>query len=100
MTNLDEEGGHMEERHKLTRKYLISLSEGLYLVSNLFQNPMQSSFAEEVSPLNLRKDQWNRIIEANVHQRLCHVFESEKEFIKWLAGTHYNMNKNKKQLAH
>lgn len=57
----------------------MSLPEGFYLVSNIFKNSMQSSFAEKVAPINLRKDQWNRIIEANVHQRLCHIFETEKE---------------------
>lgn len=90
----------MADRHKLTRKYLMSLSEGLYLVSNLYLNPMQSYFAEEVAPLNLRKDQWKRIIEANAHQRLCYVFESEKEYKKWLADINYNISKNKKKVVH
>ena len=65
----------MYDRHKLTRKYLMSLPEGVYLVSNIFPtNPMQSRFAEKVAPPNLRKDQWNRIIKADVHQRLCSCF--------------------------
>ena len=90
----------MYERHKLTRKYLMGLPEGLFLVSNLGLSPMQSSFAEKVVPLNLRKDQWNRIIEAGVDQRLCHVFESEKEYTKWLSEVNYNIDKNKKKLMH
>ena len=78
----------------------MSLSEGLYLVSNLFPNPMQSSFVEEVAPLNLRKDQWNRIVAANIHQRLCNVFETKKEYENWLSEANYNISKNKKKVVH
>jgi len=73
----------MEERHKLTRKYFMSLTEGLYLVSNPMYNSMQPFFAEKVAPLNLRKDQWDRIKNVNADQRLCNVFESKKEYTKW-----------------
>jgi len=76
------------------------LPKGFYLVSNIFKNSMQSSFAEKVAPINLRKDQWNRIIEANVHQRLCHIFETEKEYQNWLSALNYNIGKNKKKIAH
>jgi len=59
----------MKASYKLTKKYLMSLPEWFYLVSNIFsQNPMQSRFAEKVAPLKLRKDQWNRIIEVSVQQ--------------------------------
>jgi hypothetical protein len=90
----------MKDSYKLTKKYLMSLPEGFYLVSNIFKNSMQSSFAEKVAPINLRKDQWNRIIEANVHQRLCHIFETEKEYQNWLSALNYNIGKNKKKIAH
>jgi hypothetical protein len=47
-------GGKMDNRHKLTKKYLMSLPEGVYLVSNIFpENVMQPIFAEKVVPLNL-----------------------------------------------
>jgi hypothetical protein len=78
----------------------MSLPEGFYLVSNIFENPMQSIFAEKVTPLNLRKDQWNKIMEADVHQRLCHIFETEKEYQNWLSALNYNSSKNKKKIAH
>ena len=90
----------MADSQKLTKKYLMSLPEGLYLVSNLFFNPMQSSFIEKVAAPNLRKDQWNRIVEADVHQRLCHVFETEKEYENWLSEANYNISKNKKKVSH
>ena len=75
----------MHERHKLTREYLMSLTEGLYLVSNPMYNSMQPFFAEKVAPLNLRKDQWERIKNVAADQRLCNVFESEPEHIKQRA---------------
>ena len=78
----------------------MSLPEGVYLVSNILKNPMQSSFAEKVAPLKLRKSQWNRIIESNVQQRLCHVFDTEDEYKKWLTDLNYNISKNKKKIAH
>jgi hypothetical protein len=91
----------MHNRNKLTKKYLMSLPEGVYLVSNIYpNNPMQSRFAEKVTPPNLRKDQWDRIIKADVHQRLCDIFETEDEYKKWLTDLNYNISKNKKKVAH
>lgn len=90
----------MGDRHKLTKKYLMSLPEGLYLVSNIHENPMQSRFAERVAPLNIRNIQWNRIVEIDVQQNLCHVFETEDEYKKWLAEMNYNISKNKKKVTH
>ncbi len=84
----------MGEKRKLTREYLMSLKEGLYLVSNIMYNS-QPYFAEKVAPLNLRKDQWDRIKKADVHQRLCHVFESEKEYTKWRAEINNNEERHK-----
>jgi hypothetical protein len=90
----------MKDSYKLTKKYFMTLPEGFYLVSNIFKNIMQSIFAEKVAPLNFRKDQWNRIIEADAHQRLCHIFETEKEYQNWLSALNYNIGKNKKKIAH
>ena len=90
----------MKDSYKLTKKYLMSLPEGFYLVSNIFENIMLASFAEKVAPLNLRKDQWNRIVNADVHQRVCHVFETEEEYQNWLAALNYNIDKNRKKIAH
>ena len=44
-------------RSKLTKKFFMELPDGLYMVSNVFHNPMQSIFAEEVVPPQLREDQ-------------------------------------------
>jgi len=90
----------MGERHKLTKTYLMSLPEGSYMVSNLFLNPMRSSFAEEVAPLNMRIHQWDRIIAADVQQKLCIVFESEAEFQKWLGELNYHIDKGEKHPIH
>jgi hypothetical protein len=90
----------MEDRHKLTKKYFMSLPEGFYLVSNTFPNPMQPRFAEKVTPLNQREDQWNSIVEAKVQQRLCHVFKTENEYKNWLSESNYDISKNKEKVTH
>ncbi len=90
----------MEDNHKLTKRYLMSLQEGLFLVSNVFPNSMQSAFAEKVAPLNLRNDQWYRIIAAGVDQRLCYIFNTEKEYTKWLAKVKPSSSMKKKLTVH
>ena len=95
--NYKYKGDDMQERHKLTRKYLMSLAEGLYLVSNLMHNSTQSYFTEKVAPLKLRKGQWDRIKNVNADQRLCNVFKSKKEYKKWLVGYNNNINENNKR---
>jgi hypothetical protein len=81
----------MKDSYKLTKKYLMSLPERFYLVSDIFENIMQASFAEKVAPLDLRKKQWNRIVKGDVHQRICHLFETEEEYRNWLSALNYNL---------
>jgi len=90
----------MDNIHKLTKKYFMSLPEGSFLVSNIVKNSMQPVFAEKVIPLNLRKNQWDRIVEVGAQQRECHIFETEMEFKNWLSELNYNISKNKKKIDH
>jgi len=89
-----------EEVHNLTRKYLMSLTEGLYLVSSRFHISKQScfaDFAEKVAPLKLRKDQWDRIKKVNADQKPCLVFKSKKEYTKWLVELNNKINESNKR---
>jgi len=92
--NYKYKGDDMHERHKLTRKYLMSLTEGLYLVSNLWHNSTQPYFAENVAPINLREKQWDRIKNVNADQRLCNVFKSKKEHTKWREQFNNNIKED------
>ena len=79
----------------------MSLPEGVYLVSDIFpENVMQPIFAEKVVPLNLWEKQWDRIIKANAHQRICDIFETEDEYKKWMAEANYIVSKHKKIISH
>ncbi len=71
---------------KLTQKHLISLSEGQFLVSNIFTRAGVPVFAEWVAPMRARNDQWSRIQLAGGDQRNCHVFRSEDDYRRWLSG--------------
>lgn len=67
---------------KLTKKFLMKIPDGLYLVSNLVDNKAKSIFIEKVSPLSEREAQWKRILSASVNQRKCHVFKTEEDYEK------------------
>jgi hypothetical protein len=67
-------------RQKLTKRFFMSLSEGLYLSSNTYIQRGCPSFSERVSPPSEREQQWERILIAGVNGRLCNVFASEADF--------------------
>ena len=63
---------------KLTKKFLMDLDEGLYLISNVTDNFYKPIFSEKVVPLRDRDEQWKRIKTLEVNHRLCEVFKSKK----------------------
>jgi hypothetical protein len=65
---------------KLTKKFLMGIEEGLFLVSNIGHTPLQPVLAEKVAPINNREYQWARIIEVGANNRLCHVFKSKVDY--------------------
>ena len=70
---------------KLTKKFLMSLPSGLYLMSNLVGQDRDSVFREYVlSPLDERKKQWDRIKLAGADNRLCRIFKTEKQACDWI----------------
>lgn len=56
----------------------MELPAGKYLVSNLYVSRLESKYAEEIASLGEREQQWKRIVEAGVSQRLCRVFKNEE----------------------
>ena len=73
---------------KLTKKFLMSLPKGIYLMSNLVGQDRDSVFREYVlSPLSEREKQWQKIKLAGADSRLCRLFKTENQALDWIEGT-------------
>jgi hypothetical protein len=68
---------------KLTKKYFMELPEGVYLVSNVYEDNNMPAYEDEVSPLLKREEQWGKIVESYADQRLCNVFKTKTDYIDW-----------------
>lgn len=75
---------------KLTKKLFMQLTSGHYIVSNIYVASSQSAFEEVISPQGEREEQWKRIVLAYAGQRSCRVFESKKDYLKWLFQMHHD----------
>jgi len=71
---------------KLTKKFLMGLPEGVWLISNVGDSPYEPVFAETVLPLEEREGQWKRIVAASVSQQMCYVFPSKDDHRAWVAS--------------
>lgn len=72
---------------KLTRRYLMSLAEGLYVVSNCYERvspgAVRPILMEPVASQEERAAQWERVKAVYAHGRSCDVFESQAHFKDW-----------------
>jgi hypothetical protein len=69
----------------LTKKFLMSLPNGVFIVSNVVHSLVEPVFAEYVlSPATERERQWEKIVSLGCNGRLCHVFKSEQEAIQFI----------------
>jgi hypothetical protein len=78
----------MDELHsaKLTKKFLMSLPNGVYLMSNLAATRNKPVFSEYIiSPITEREKQWARIKLAGANNRLCRIFKTEKQAFDWIS---------------
>lgn len=71
-------------RKRLTLKFLKSLPDGVYVISNVGYQPSPKSrpvplFVEPVAGQGSRRDQWARIKNAGADGRLCQVVDSAKD---------------------
>jgi hypothetical protein len=73
-------GEDLRVRHeRLTKKLLISLTEGKFVASNVWEGGVPV-FAEHVSPVQEREEQWRRVVAANADQELCEIYPNETAF--------------------
>lgn len=77
---------------KLTKRFLMELPEGAYLVSNVYEQKGKPAFAEKVSPPPERNKQWQKIVDARANHRLCDVFKTKKEYEAWSKTKYTNLN--------
>ena len=77
-------------REPLTKKLLMDLEIGAYVISNIMSAPPQCGgkpvFAEEVRNLKARQGQWERIKAAHVNGKLCVVFPSRKYYFEYMLS--------------
>jgi len=71
--------------NNLTKKFLMGLPNSVYVVSNIALNPTCSIFAENISAETSRLEQWKKIVELGVDQRLCRVFKNKAAFDSWAS---------------
>ena len=62
---------------KLTKEFFMQQLEGNFLVSNVYLIRDVPCFAEAISPLRDREQQWRRIASARVNHRLCTIFRTQ-----------------------
>ena len=67
---------------RLTKKFFMSLPQGVYLASNVALMPGQPIFAETVAPPEEREAQWKRIVAARVDNQLCNIFQTPEDYMR------------------
>ena len=75
-------------RQKLTKKLLLGLPRGAYLVSNCYKEEgekMVPCFQEVISDPDEREAQWQRIRNARADGRLCFIYPSKKAYEQYFA---------------
>lgn len=69
--------------HSLTKKLLMTLPEGCYIVSNVTDGKGCPVYDGEVTGAEFRDLQWEKIKQVRADQRACHVFGSKAEFVRF-----------------
>lgn len=70
---------------KLTKKQLIELAEGSYLVSHAVDEAGNPIFAQEVPSADKREDFWLKVRNASLNQRVCYLFQNKTEYVTFLS---------------
>lgn len=80
---------------KLTKTFFMGLPESVYLVSNVCSDLIHPIFAENMLPEGLRLEQWKKITEVRVDQRLCRVFKNKAAHDRWNIACSMKVCKSK-----
>jgi len=69
---------------KLSKRFLMSLPDGGYIVSNVVGKNSRPVLAEPLDPRNGREPQWKRIREKRVDQQTVHHFSHQAAYDRYL----------------
>jgi hypothetical protein len=70
---------------KLTKRFFMGLSQGLYVVSNKGRSPIRSCFDEYAASPARREKQWQKIRSRGAQNNLCRVFASRKDYDAYMG---------------
>jgi len=71
---------HFRTYKRLTKRFLMSLEEGEFLVGNVCDHHCRPAFAENVAPRPEREKQWERIKKLGADGRVCELFPDRSGF--------------------
>jgi hypothetical protein len=71
---------------KLTKKLLMKLPEGWWVVSDKIIEGLTPMFAEKASPESGRAEQWKRIRKAGVQQKACRLFKTTDDYNSFIES--------------
>ncbi|MFC1676623.1 hypothetical protein ACFL3G_06125 [Planctomycetota bacterium] len=77
------QGAGLMDCQKLTKKFLMKLPVGLYIVSNCgerVKNTYKPIFEEQVAKLEERQKQWERIKQVYADGRLCNIYACAEDY--------------------
>ena len=78
---------------KLTKRFLMGLADGVYLMSNVGTSPRHPLYAGVVVSQQSRDQQWEKIKKAGVSGRVCSVFRTKAECVKSLESARNDADK-------
>ena len=69
---------------KLTKSFLMQLTMGNYVMSNIIDKYRCPIYDGEVVPQDIRDMQWEKIKQVGAEDRLCRVFKSKSDYVRWV----------------
>jgi hypothetical protein len=84
---------------KLSKRLLMGLPNGVFIVSGIGESPWEPTFAEDAAPIDQREEQWQRIVQARVNHRMCMVFKDRSDYKSWCARIPISFN-DKRYVRH
>jgi len=75
------------KRAKLTKKFLLGLTTGVGLVSNTARPDGTPIYVAEVVASEEREAQWRTVSECGGAGRLCWIFDTPADYMRWWGKT-------------
>ena len=70
----------------LTKRVLLDLPEGAFVMSGVTDESGAPLFAETLPPVSAREELWGSLKASGVAQRNCYVFASARDYAVFLAS--------------